>query len=153
MQKFLVGRDIGHRIPVMCKADITSGIDHTVQWHSSQLKEIHFLPVHSCNRTFGVRQTDKWNLFILPVSLKCRKCIRTNRQDHRVTVPELLMLITQARQLRAAVGSHKAAQECEQHGSSLEIGQASEVALHVFQFEIRSNLSRSNEFTHVGAIL
>ena len=137
----------------MYKADITFGIDHAIQGHSSQLKEIHFLLIHSGNRMPGIGQADKWYSFISPILLECRKCIRTNRQDHRVTAPELLMLITQARQLRAAVGSHKAAQECEQHGSSLEIGQASEVALHVFQFEIRSNLSRSNEFTHVGAIL
>ena len=153
MQKFFVGGDIGHRIPVMCKADITFGIDHAVQRHAAQLKEIHFLPVHSRNRMFGVGQSNERNLFNLPISLKCRKYVRAHRQDHRVTALELLMLITQTRQLRAAVRSHKAAQECEHHGSSLKIGQTSAVAIYIFQFEIRCNFSRGNEFTHFGAIL
>jgi hypothetical protein len=30
MQEFLVGGDIGHRLTVMCKADIAFGIDDTI---------------------------------------------------------------------------------------------------------------------------
>jgi hypothetical protein len=133
--------------------DITSGIHNAIQRHASPLEEIYFLSVHSCNRMIGIRQANKWNFFILPILLECRTCIRTYCQDHRVTICEFFVLITQARQLRAAVGSHKTSQEHEHHGSSLKIGQMSVIALYIFKFEIRSKFPRGNEFTHFGAIL
>lgn len=137
----------------MYKADITFGIDHTIQRHPSQLEEIYFLLIHSGNRMLWVRQADKWNSFILPILLKGRCRIWANRQDHRVTVREFFMPITQARQLRAAVGSHKAAQEREHHGPPAKIGQTSEIAIYILKFKIRSQLSGGNEFTHFRAIL
>src|SRR5215216_611366 len=63
------------------------------------------------------------------------------------------MFITQARQLRAAVGSHKATQEHEHHRLSLKIGQTSAIALYIFKLKIGSKFPRGNEFTHFGAIL
>src|SRR6185436_7187971 len=102
---------------------------------------------------FRIRQADKWNLFLLPILLECPKSVRTDCQDHRVTFCEFVVLITQARQLRAAVRSQKAAQEHEHHGSSLKIGQTSATALYISKFEIRSKFPRGNEFTHFEAIL
>ena len=137
----------------MYKVDITFGIDHTIQGHSSQLKEIHFLLIHSGNRMPGIGQADKWYSFISPILLKDRCWIRTHRQDHRVAVREFFMLITQARQLRAAVRSHETAQEGQHHGPSAKIRQTSAIAVYIFKFKIRSRFARGNKFTHAGAIL
>ena len=95
----------------MYKADITFGIDHIIQGHSSQLKEIHFLPVHSGNQMFSIGQPDKGNLFIPPILFKDQRRIGSHSQDFRAAARELIISVSQARQLRAAVRSHKAAQE------------------------------------------
>lgn len=89
---------------------------------------------------------------MLPILLENCKRIRTNCQDHHITICEFFMLVTQARQLRAAVGSHKAAQEGQHHGPPAKIGQTSAIAFYIFKFKIRSRFPRGNEFTHVGAI-
>jgi len=81
MQKFFIGGDIGHRFAVMSKADIPAGIDDTIQRHSSQLEEIHFLSVRSGNRMVGVWQADEWDFFVFPILLKNPILIRSNSQD------------------------------------------------------------------------
>lgn len=101
----------------------------------------------------GIGQADKRNPFILPVLLEYCERIRTNCQDHHITICEFVMLVTQARQLRAAVGSHKAAQEGQHHGPPAKIGQTSAIAFYIFKFKIRSRFPRGNEFTQFGAIL
>ena len=105
----------------MSETDITIGIDHTIQRHPSQLEEIYFLAVGFRHRMLRVWQTDKWNVFVLPVSLKYPCRVRSYRQNFRAAAGELFISITQARQLRAAVGSHKAAQESEHHGFAAKI--------------------------------
>ena len=132
----------------MYKADITFGIDHTIQGHSSQLKEIHFLLIHSGNRMPGIGQADKWDLFILPILLKGRGRIRAHCQDNRIAVCEFFVLITQARQLRTAIGSHKAAQEGQHHGPPAKIGQTLAIAFYIFKLKIRSKFPRGNKFCH-----
>ena len=100
----------------------------------------------------GIGQADKRNPFILPILLEYCKRIRTNCQDHHITICEFFILVTQARQLRAAVGSHKAAQEGQHHRPPAKIRQTSAIAFYIFKFKIRSRLPRGDEFTHVGAI-
>ena len=134
-------------------SDIASAIHNAIQRHASQLEEIHFLLVHSCDRMFGIRQADKGNLFILPVLLECRTCIRADCHDQHITICEFFVLITQARQLRATVGSHKAAQKGKDDRPAAQSRQTHMISLHILQFKIRSKFSRGNEFTHVGAIL
>lgn len=134
-------------------SDITFAIHNAIQRHTSPLEEIHFLLVHSCNRMFGIGQADKGNLFILPVLLKCRTGIRANRHDQHITICEFFVFITQARQLRAAIGSHKAAQERKHDWPAAQSRETHMISLHIIQFKIRSRFTRGNEFTHVGAIL
>jgi len=102
---------------------------------------------------FGIRQTDKGDLFILPVLLECRTGIRANCHDQHITICESLILITQARQLRAAVGSHKSAQERKYDRPAAQSRQTHMISLHILQFKIRSKFPRCNEFTHIGVIL
>lgn len=95
----------------MCKADITIGIDDTIQRHAPQLKEIHFLPVGSRHRMVRVRQADERDSFPRPVLLKARKRIGTHSQNFGAAMLELFISIPEARQLRTAIRSHKAAQK------------------------------------------
>ena len=122
LKKLLIQRDIGHRFAVMCKADITFGIDDAIQRHSSQLEEIHFLPVYPCYGMARVRQADKRNLLIHPILLEHGQCIRTDSQNFHAAVFELFVSIPQARQLRAAVRSHKAAQKCQYNRLAAQAG-------------------------------
>ncbi len=93
--------------------DATLGIQETVQWHASPLKKIDFLFIEPRNFMFGIGQTHEWNIFIFPEPLKLLKVIRPDRQNDHAASSELLIFITQARQLRATVGSHKAAQKIQ----------------------------------------
>jgi len=95
----------------MGKADVALCIDDTVQRHASQLEQVHFLPVRARHGVVGIRQPDKGDALIPPVLLEDWQCVRSNRQDFHLPVGKLFISIPQSRQLRAAVGSHKAAQE------------------------------------------
>jgi hypothetical protein len=128
--------------------DIAPAVHNTIQRHTAPLEEIHFLLVHSCNRMFGIRQADKGNLFILPVLLECHTGIRANRQDQHIAICEFFVPITQARQLRAAVGSHKAAQERKHDGPAAKSRQTYVIPLHVLKFKIGSRFPGGNELTH-----
>ena len=101
----------------------------------------------------GVRQTDKGDVFIRPILSEGGQRIRANGQDLSATPLELFIHIPQARQLRAAIGSHKAAQERQHHGPPPKIGQTSAIALYIFKFNFGGKFPRGNEFTHYGAIL
>ncbi len=96
--------------------DITDGtipIYHTAQRHAPQLEEVDLLPVLQRDPVIGIRQTGEGNSFILPVLLETGRWIGTDGQDHHTTAGKFLVLIPQARQLRAAVWSLKAAQESQ----------------------------------------
>ena len=132
----------------MCKADVAFGVYDAVQGHTSQLEEIDFLPVRSRNRMVRIRKPDKRDPFIFPVLLKDRQSVLPDRQDFRPTAGELLILITPARQLRAAIRSHKTTQKRENDRLPTKIRQANPVALEIMQFEIGSQLAWCNQFRH-----
>lgn len=111
MQKFFIRRDVGHRPPVMRKADIPLRIDHAIQRHAPKFKKVYFLPIGSGNGMIGVWQTDERNAFIFPVLLKDRQWIGTHSDDLCAAACKLTISIAQARQLRAAIRSHEAAQK------------------------------------------
>ena len=113
MQKFIIGRDIRHRFTIMCKADIAFGVYDAVQGHTSQLEKVNFLPVGPRHRMSRVGKSYEWNFFVPPVLLEHRQLVWSNRQDFRSVVGKQPISIPQARQLRATVWSHKAAQERE----------------------------------------
>lgn len=97
----------------MSKADISIGIHNTIERHTTELEQIHFLSVQQGNLMFNVRQANEGNRFITPILLKGRGRIRANSQNLDTAAFELTISITQARQLRATIWSHKATQECE----------------------------------------
>jgi len=114
MQEFAVGWDILHRSAVMCEADVTFAVHDTAQRHAPQLEQIYFLPIHSRNSVICIGQTNEGNLFIPPILFESRRRIGSDRKDHCAAARELFVFVTQARQLRAAIRSHEAAQECQQ---------------------------------------
>ena len=97
----------------MGKADISIGVHDAIERHTAKLEQVHFLPVQQGNLMFGVGQADEGNRFIPPILLKGPRQIGANCQNLHPAALELIISIAQARQLRAAIRSHKAAQECE----------------------------------------
>ena len=111
MQKFSIGGNILHGSAVMGKTDVAFGIHYTIQRHAPQLEQVDFLFVHSGNFMIGIRQTNERNFFIRPILLECRRRVRPDCQDRYIAADKFFVLITQARQLRAAIRSHESAQE------------------------------------------
>ena len=132
---------------------MTFAIHDAVEGHASPLEQFHFLPVQPGHRMLGVRQTDERDSFVLPVACEYRRRIRSNCQYHRAPPGKFFMLIAQARQLRATVGSHKSAQECEQHRLPAKIRQADPFSGHVLQFEIRSQLTGCDQYGLQAAVV
>ena len=93
-------------------------------------------------------QADKRNIFIPPVLFENGRRVGPHGQNLHATIRELIVFITQARQLRAAVRSHKTAQESNHNRLAAEIGQTGRMSLYIFKFEIRSELSRGDQFCH-----
>ena len=125
----------------MSITDMTFGVHDAVQWHSSKFKKIDFLFIKVRDFMFGIGQANKRNVFILPKALKLLEVIRPDRQNDCTAFNELLIFITQARQLRAAVRSHKAAQKIKDDGSAVKLRQANALALYIIQFKIRGGIS------------
>jgi len=125
----------------MSITDMTFGVHDAVQWHSSKFKKIDFLFIEARDFMFGIGQANKRNVFILPKALKLLDVIRPDRQNDCTAFNELLIFITQARQLRAAVRSHKAAQKIKDDGSAVKLRQANAPALYIIQFKIRRGIS------------
>jgi hypothetical protein len=129
------------------------GIQNTIQRHASPPKEIDFLLIQPRNFMFGVWQANERNVFILPKTLKLRDVIWPDCQNDNPAFSELLIFIPQARQLRAAIGSHEAAQKIEYDGSAAKFGKTNVVALYIIQFKIGRGISRYDRLTHSAAIL
>ncbi len=62
-----------------------------------------------------VGQSHKGELFPVPVSADGGGILRTNHHNLRVSLDELLVILAQLRQMRAAVGSHQTAVENQHH--------------------------------------
>ena len=132
----------------MSITEIAFGIHNTIQWHASQPKEIDFLFIEPRNFMLGVGQTNERNIFILPKTLKLLGVIRPDCHNDCTAFGELLIFITQARQLRAAVRSHEASQKIKYDGSAVKLRQANALALYIIRFKIRSGISRREQLTH-----
>lgn len=129
------------------------GIQDTIQRHASPLKEIDFLLKQPRNFMFGIGQANERNVFILPKTLKLREVIWPDCQNDCRAFSELLIFITQARQLRAAIGSHEAAQKIKYDRSPAKFRKTNAVALYILQLKIGSGISRRDQPTHSAAIL
>ena len=126
----------------MDKADPPVAPHDANQRHTAKFEKVDFLAIHFRNRMGGIRQANVGYLFIGPVTLKRRQVVGANRQDLCLAGCKGVILIAHARQLRAAVRSKKAAQECKQDYFFLAIiGKPYALAVGVGQFEIRGRLT------------
>src|SRR5688572_2568302 len=122
VQQGFIGRNIRHGISIMNETNMTFRIYDTVQRHASQLNEVDFLFIEPRNFMLRVGQANEGNIFIFPKTLKLLRFIRPNCQNDHTAFSELLVFITQARQLRATVRSHKSAQKIKYDASAAKLG-------------------------------
>ena len=92
-----------------------------------------------------VGQSNILDLLIRPILLKRPLIIRSNRNDLRSTFSEIGVIVAHTRQLRAAVGSRKAAQKRKYNGLvSAKIGKSYNVSVYIFKFKIRGEFAWGN---------
>ncbi len=121
----------------MLVADISGLIDHQQSRDASELEQIPFLAVEIGDCVAGVRQTDEGQAVFVPIVAISVGAIGANRQDFRVTRGEGRVIIAQAREMGAAVRSHKAAQEGQDEiFLAFEIRKAIGLAVEIREFEI-----------------
>ena len=89
----------------MSITDEAMPVDDGNEGHASQFENFDLLPVLVGRHMIRIGQTDKRYFFSLPILPKHLVFFRTYSQDLCPSSPELIIIITQARQLRAAVGS------------------------------------------------
>lgn len=130
----------------MCEADKAVRVDDAIQRHTPQFEQVDLLPVHPRHGMIRVGQADEWDPFVPPVLFKCRRRIGTHSKDFRIAPHKALIVVPQARQLRAAIWSHKPAQE-RQHNrlAPAKIRQAHTIAVHIHQFKVWSRFSRGDQ--------
>ena len=97
----------------MCIADISHAIHNAIQRHASQFKEVDFLTIHARHVMIGVGQADEGQAFIVPIAFEGFHIIGANGKDLGAAPGKIGITISQARQRRAAIRSHKAAQEVQ----------------------------------------
>ena len=102
----------------MSVTDVTFGVQDIIQWHAAKLQKIDFLFIEPRNFMFGIGQANERNVFILPETLELLEVIWPDRQNDCPAFSELLIFITQARQLRTTVKSHKATQKIKDDQSA-----------------------------------
>ena len=146
MEQVVARGNIAHGSAVMSKTDVPLRVNDTVKRHASHFEEVDLLTVHSGNPVVRVRQSGERDALIRPVLLERRRGIGPHSQDLGITTDKALIIVPQARQLRAAVRSHEPAQEGE-HDRLFppKIGQAHRIARHVVQFKIRRQDAGSDD--------
>ena len=83
-------------------------IQNTDERHASQFEKVDFLPVTNCHLTTLIGQADKREFLLRPIFAERRGAVRTDGENLGAAALELRVVVTQARQLRAAIGSHEA---------------------------------------------
>lgn len=107
---------------VMDKAGNTGFIHNYLCRHTTQLKEIYFLPEKFQDAGFWIGQTDERKIVITPISLKGIGIFRTDDDNLGVAINKFRIIKTQLRQMRAAERSGKTAVKYQQDiGSAFEI--------------------------------
>jgi len=133
----------------MRKTDISTLVDHTIQGHAPQFEQVDFLAIHPCHSMICIGQPNERNIFIRPVLFECCRRIGSDRQNHRTPLYKLLMIFTQARQLRAAIRSHESAQEGKYNCFlSAKIRKTNNIPVYICQFKFRGRFPRGDQFTH-----
>lgn len=105
--------------------------------HASHFEEADFLVVGVRDDVFGVRESDEGDGFGFPVAFEGVGSIGSDAEDFRVTRGKGRVVLAQAGEVGAAVGSHEAARK-DQHDVlfSAEVGQADGLSVGVGEGEV-----------------
>ena len=124
-------RDVGHGVGPMDILDDAFGVDHGHERHAPQLEQVDLLPVETGDLMIWIRDPDEWNALRAPIPAKFAGAVRANGDHFYPAAGELRVIVSQTRQLRAAVRSGKAAQESQQDEAPAKILQADKPAVRV----------------------
>jgi hypothetical protein len=126
--------------------DATIFINNAHQRHAAKFEEVDLLAIEDRDAVFGIGNTDERDVFVAPVLLKGGIGVWANGEDDRLASLKFFVIVSQARQRRAAIGSHEAAQEIEQNRLAAKIGEADATTVEVINFEFGGRFARGDEF-------
>jgi hypothetical protein len=93
------------------EADHAQCIDNGDERHAAQLEDVDLLLVTLRNGVTGIRQTNERDLLCSPIRAERNSGVGTYCQHNGTAAREDVIVIPQARQLRAAVWSEESAQK------------------------------------------
>lgn len=147
LKEGFVIRDVGHVRGVVDVANLPVQIHDSVERHAPQFEEVDLLTIQPGNRMSGVGQSDIRQVFVSPVASKRVGGVGADGENFRAALCKFGMAVLHARQLRAAVRSHKAAQKSQHNRSaSAKAGKSYRVAIEIVQFKIGRKFAGSNKF-------
>ena len=121
----------------MLVADVSGFIHNEQGRDASHLEEIPFLAVQIGHPVPGVGQANVGQVVFAPVAAVGIGAVGANGEDFRVTRGKGRVIIAQASEMGAAVGSHKSAQKDQDEILfALEIRQLNKIAVNVGQFKV-----------------
>lgn len=129
-------------------ADKPIRIYNADQWHSAKFKNVDLLFVAPRHRMIRIWQPDKWKFFRVPIRTKSTRSIRPDSENFRTAACKLRVINTQARQLRAAIWSEKAAQESQHNRFTAKIRKSDGIFVNIVEFEFKGGFARVKEFCH-----
>ncbi len=95
----------------MLVADLALFVDQQQRGNTPELEKVPFLAVKVSDGVFGVGQANVGQIFRLPITTVSIGSVGADGEDFRVTRGKGRIIFAQAREMGAAMRSHKAAQE------------------------------------------
>ncbi len=114
-EHFLIFRDILHLFAVVDVAGDTLAIDDHLSGHASKFEQVDFLPIHTQDRVFWIRQAGEWHIEFIPVLAELLRAFWANDDDEGVAKYEFLIVLAQLRHLPLAEWSYKPTIEHQKH--------------------------------------
>jgi hypothetical protein len=115
----------------MCKTDKAMGVDYAHEWHATEFKYIDLLFVPARDRVILIGQADKREFFHTPIKTECARTVGPNGKDLYSAACKFTIIISQARQLRATVGSEKSSQKSKRNIPASIIHEANLVPMYI----------------------
>ena len=132
--------------------DKATCIQNTDERHASQFEQVDFLPVPFRHFMTRIGQADKREILLRPIFAERGGAVRPDGKNLGTAALELGIILTQARQLRAAIGSQEATQKGKDQGLTAKIGQADKLSLCIAEFKLRCRRVRLDQVSHLSTL-
>jgi hypothetical protein len=120
----------------MGKAHAAFWIDDEDRGHASEFEQVDLLVIGISDARANVRAAGEGHVIFFPIAAESIRAIGTQRDDLRAAGSKFGIVLTQLRQMLAAVGSDKSARENQNNGLfALVIGQADGIPVGIEQIE------------------